>query len=106
MFYNVKKREGKMSKFLTGQDSQYLCRWALQTVSVLNAAWVALFVVSQSVFGGFFMVDSANISSSNELMSFVAGGRTVTQAELIQPTLTAFRSRAVDGVPNISIPTG
>ena len=76
-----------MSKFLTCRLRN---RRRIKVISLLNSAWFALLVFSQSLLGDFFMVDSANISASKELLSFVAGGRTVTQTQLIQPTLTAF----------------
>ena len=51
-------------------------------------------------------VSSVELSATNELQSFVAGGTKYTQGDLIQPTLAEFAGSTDTASGNIVVPTG
>jgi uncharacterized membrane protein len=51
-------------------------------------------------------VSDVDISATNELQSFVAGGTRYTQADLIQPTLVEFAANSESTLGNIVVPAG
>jgi hypothetical protein len=74
----------------------------LLAVITILVAMPLLFGLSERLDAATAGVDSANVVS-NELISFMAGGTNYTQADLIQPTLTAF---AGNNALNIVVPVG
>ena len=72
--------------------------------ALLSLCVTLMLGIFQSIRADFTIVQSAVVNSSNELQSFVIGNRTVTQSELIQPTLTSFAGLPGNG--NIPFPGG